>query len=165
MANHERVNIATCIGCGCDDLHACWDEEAGHPCSWIRLDRNAGLGVCSGCPDHATRWDEGDRAIAVPIALIKLEQGIGSEIKVRSETMNHDDVLENRAIPEPGTTPSQCCGDELVFAMRDRHHTFSLSVTTVLECLHVAEQEGAIPALSDDWWIAVDRRYKIPHLD
>jgi len=63
----EEHNIATCIGCGCDDYHACYDETEDQPCSWIRLDRSAGLGVCSVCPDDVTRWDVGDRSIAVPV--------------------------------------------------------------------------------------------------
>lgn len=28
------MNIATCIGCGCDDHHAC-----GEGCYWLRVDR------------------------------------------------------------------------------------------------------------------------------
>jgi hypothetical protein len=59
--------VATCIGCGCDDLHACWDDETNGPCSWVRVDRRAGLGVCSVCPGHVERWDRGDRKIAVPV--------------------------------------------------------------------------------------------------
>ncbi len=59
--------VSVCIGCGCDDNRACFDEATGQPCSWIRLDRDAGLGVCSACPDHAERWDQGDREIAVPL--------------------------------------------------------------------------------------------------
>jgi hypothetical protein len=39
------VNAAICIGCGCDDDHAC---ELG--CAWLNVDRSAGLGVCSSCP-------------------------------------------------------------------------------------------------------------------
>lgn len=61
------MEISTCIGCGCDDNHACFDEIAGQPCSWIRVDRGAGLGVCSACPDHVERWDKGDQEIAVPV--------------------------------------------------------------------------------------------------
>jgi hypothetical protein len=76
--------IAVCIGCGCDDLHACLIalplEEgiersllglpvkstramtfADRGCSWLRLDRGAGLGVCSACPGSVERWDAGDR--------------------------------------------------------------------------------------------------------
>ena len=60
--------IATCIGCGCDDYHACGNEDTGRPCSWLRLDRGAGLGVCSECINDIDRWDAGDREIAVPDA-------------------------------------------------------------------------------------------------
>lgn len=59
--------LATCIGCGCDDLHACYDEAAGQPCSWLKVDYGAGLGVCSACPEHLARWQAGDRSIAVPV--------------------------------------------------------------------------------------------------
>lgn len=65
----DEYEVATCIGCGCDDNHACWDEAAGNPCGWIRLDRSVGLGVCSCCLDHVARWDSGDREIAVPVEL------------------------------------------------------------------------------------------------
>ncbi len=61
------IGVSTCIGCGCDDYHACWDEEAEQPCSWIRLDLDAGLGVCSTCLEHADRWDAGDTTLAVPL--------------------------------------------------------------------------------------------------
>lgn len=48
--------LAVCIGCGCDDNHAC---PGG--CSWLRVDRDAGLGVCSNCSEAAASWDAGDR--------------------------------------------------------------------------------------------------------
>jgi hypothetical protein len=50
------MNLATCIGCGCDDSHACYGG-----CYWLRLDREEGLGVCSECPEHLEAWDLGDR--------------------------------------------------------------------------------------------------------
>lgn len=56
--------IATCIGCGCDDRHAC---PGG--CWWLRVDYREGLGVCSECSDHVEAWDLGDRTLhAVPAA-------------------------------------------------------------------------------------------------
>ena len=64
---YDEQKIAQCIGCGCDDNHACYDEIADNPCHWVRLDRSAGLGVCSACPDDVPRWDAGDRTIAVPV--------------------------------------------------------------------------------------------------
>lgn len=60
------VRLCRCIACGCDDLHACWDERSQQPCSWLRLSLAQRLGVCSACPEHLPRWDAGDRAIAVP---------------------------------------------------------------------------------------------------
>lgn len=44
--------VATCIGCGCDDNHAC---PLG--CSWLRVDRKTKLGVCSECPAEVREWD------------------------------------------------------------------------------------------------------------
>jgi hypothetical protein len=51
-----RSDVAVCIGCGCDDNHAC---EFG--CYWLRLDREDRKGVCSECVDHCEAWDRGDR--------------------------------------------------------------------------------------------------------
>lgn len=56
-------NTAQCIGCGCTDNHACIDLEAGQPCHWIRVDYDAGLGVCSVCVTLASNWDAGDRTL------------------------------------------------------------------------------------------------------
>jgi hypothetical protein len=53
----EVVKLATCIGCGCNDLHAC---PSG--CSWLRLDREAGVGVCSECEGMVEKWDNGVRS-------------------------------------------------------------------------------------------------------
>lgn len=79
--------------------------------------------------------------------------------------MNHDEILENRANLQSDPVQEadgQCCGNHLIFALRDRHHDFSLGIDTVLQCLRFAEQQGAIPELPADWWIAVRGRY---HLD
>lgn len=48
--------IASCIGCHCNDLQAC---HGG--CHWLRVDYEAGFGVCSKCPELEARWDAGDR--------------------------------------------------------------------------------------------------------
>lgn len=48
--------IATCIGCGCDDFHACVDVLS-EPCHWLRVDRKTGTGVCSSCPQKVAEWD------------------------------------------------------------------------------------------------------------
>lgn len=48
QAPASQPPLATCIGCGCDDLHACADLF-GDPCYWLTVDRAAGTGVCSQC--------------------------------------------------------------------------------------------------------------------
>ncbi len=48
--------VATCIGCGCHDLKACVVNRK--PCSWIRLDRDQEVGVCSCCPASVSLFDE-----------------------------------------------------------------------------------------------------------
>ncbi len=40
---------ATCVGCGCTDDHACLDKNS-KPCSWLKVNRETGMGVCSCCP-------------------------------------------------------------------------------------------------------------------
>jgi hypothetical protein len=62
-----RAARTHCIGCGCHDLGACWDEAADQTCHWLVLDRHAGLGVCSSCPEDLARWQQGDREAAVPV--------------------------------------------------------------------------------------------------
>ncbi|MDR6503868.1 hypothetical protein J2785_007061 [Burkholderia ambifaria] len=38
------LNRAICVGCGCDDFNACWDDGHDSPCFWLRVDYPAGLG-------------------------------------------------------------------------------------------------------------------------
>ena len=61
------MKLATCIGCACDDDHACVTqrEDGEWGCRhWVRLDRDVGLGVCSICPgSDVSRWDAGERQI------------------------------------------------------------------------------------------------------
>lgn len=40
--------VCICIGCGCDDLHACSHED-GTPCAWVKRHPATGLGICSRC--------------------------------------------------------------------------------------------------------------------
>jgi hypothetical protein len=58
------MTIALCIGCGCADDFACWDDSTDAPCHWAVVDRHAGLGVCSCCSDHLPRWQAGDHTLA-----------------------------------------------------------------------------------------------------
>lgn len=70
-------------------------------------------------------------------------------------------VLENRAdLLQPQGEEVFCpsCGEELIFGMKDKHHDFSIGLTTVLECLAVAEIQGYVPKFPDEWWVSVYRR-------
>lgn len=56
-----KYKKANCIGCGCNDFHACETEDG--PCSWLEVDYAAGLGVCSNCEEHLERWNKGHRTL------------------------------------------------------------------------------------------------------
>ena len=43
-------DTATCIGCGCDDDHACMQG-----CGWLRVNRHIGRGVCVATEHRARR--------------------------------------------------------------------------------------------------------------
>ena len=76
--------------------------------------------------------------------------------------MDHKDILDNRAAPASANAQDSSANEEeMVFALQDRHHKFSMGLSTVLQCLRMAEQEGGVPALPSDWWIQVARRYSI----
>lgn len=58
--------MSACIGCECTDEEAC---EGG--CSWLRLDQENGLGICSQCPEFVDGWDGiGDQATPAPSILL-----------------------------------------------------------------------------------------------
>jgi len=61
--------ISVCVGCGCDDLHACLDTANGCGCHWLRVDREVGAGVCSCCPQYVKSWDGKDRSDLVATAI------------------------------------------------------------------------------------------------
>lgn len=81
--------------------------------------------------------------------------------KMKKHPMNDELILNNRANHTGMVKQNDCveCNEELLFAMRDRHHTFSLGLRTVLQCLRLAEEEGNIPSLPPDWWNSVANRH------
>lgn len=48
-AENTHLKEATCVGCGCTDGHACLGKNS-KPCSWLKVNRETGMGVCSCCP-------------------------------------------------------------------------------------------------------------------
>lgn len=53
-----------CIGCGCDEQHACAMDHVGFyaGCWWLRFEAETRVGICSACDDLVSRWDDGERA-------------------------------------------------------------------------------------------------------
>lgn len=74
-----------------------------------------------------------------------------------------DEIYLNRALPDGGrfqnVTSCENCLEELVFAMKDRHHEFSIGLRTILHCLAIADKEGYTPKLPADWWERVRSYY------
>ncbi|GHV09419.1 hypothetical protein FACS1894217_13700 [Clostridia bacterium] len=71
-------------------------------------------------------------------------------------------ALKTRATVTGSPVENNCdrCSEPLIFAMRDKEHEFSLGLLTVLDCLKLAEKEGAIPELSSDWWFSVEEHFQ-----
>lgn len=57
---------AVCIGCGCDTMHACVDQD-GNACYWLKVDYEIGLGVCSECPQYLDSPLDPDKNIIITI--------------------------------------------------------------------------------------------------
>lgn len=47
----DVLNPATCAGCGCTDVQACLGG-----CSWLFVDRELKVGLCSNCGDQVDRY-------------------------------------------------------------------------------------------------------------
>lgn len=78
--------------------------------------------------------------------------------------MNGEEIYINRGRvtsenPAQDCTEYECCTEELVFAMKDKYHEFSVGLTTILHCLAIAEAEGYVPKIDTDWWIMVKNRH------
>lgn len=73
------MTSACCIGCGCDETHACVSDQHQGPCWWMRFRHGSATGVCSYCADLRPHWDSGghrllpklisERFIRQPMAL------------------------------------------------------------------------------------------------
>ena len=91
--------------------------------------------------------------------------------------LDHEAIIANRARLDPegrhavcpdgeascgtGSGTGRRCDGVLLFAMRDRHHAFTLDLETVLACLAMAEAEGEVPRLPASWWQLVRNRYNL----
>lgn len=51
------------------------------------------------------------------------------------------------------------CNEEFLFYLKDNVHEFSIGLIDILECLLFAEEQGAIPPISPEWWLQIERRH------
>lgn len=72
-------------------------------------------------------------------------------------------IFQNRAVLQNETPVSenQCekCYEPLMFALASKKSDFSIGLYTILECLRLAEKQGAVPGLAYDWWYTVMSQY------
>jgi len=76
---------------------------------------------------------------------------------------NEKEIFTNRAnfslindkIVAEDTTADEMEEEELVFALKQGNHAFSLGLTTVLTCVAIAEKEGYVPKIPEDWWLSI----------
>ena len=71
------------------------------------------------------------------------------------------DMFDNRACLEAGQREVFChhCDELLVFGMKYREHEFSIGLSSILECMVIAEHMGYLPSFPDGWWVSLVRRY------
>lgn len=51
------------------------------------------------------------------------------------------------------------CGETHIFKLKDNEKEFMIGLQDILKCLRFAEEEGAVPPLSSDWWIDLQNQY------
>lgn len=71
-------------------------------------------------------------------------------------------MIENKAKIKDNVivdhTDCEFCLEEYYFKMEDNYHEFALGLTDVIFCLAIAEKEGVIPPISEDWWSCIGNR-------
>jgi hypothetical protein len=112
------VILNCCIGCGCDEVHAC--EHGGTGCWWLRSNAEDHAGVCSRCEDLIEHWERGGHALLPQLVLERFHRQVmflyGDEASAKAWIQ----------APHPelyGRSPSQlieACRLEPVYALLDR---------------------------------------------
>jgi len=56
----------------------------------------------------------------------------------------------------------EICDEPIIFALATKNgENFSVGLTTILECLKIAEKEYHIPPIDSKFWLAVKNDYKL----
>ncbi len=89
--------------------------------------------------------------------------GLSTDAEVTSPQTNTD-IYKNRANLNKDSnsfqdlTDFECCSEDLAFALKDNYHEFSIGLSTIMHCVAIAEYEGYLPKLPDEWWTKVGNR-------
>ena len=55
--------------------------------------------------------------------------------------------------------PCDKCENPILFELGNGKDSYAVSIDAILACLKIAEDQGAVPELENDWWIRVINRY------
>mgnify|MGYP000054382008 CR=1 FL=1 len=57
------------------------------------------------------------------------------------------------------------CGESMVFNFKQGNTIFHIPLSKILECLLIAEAEGQVPEIDENWWNELEELYpNIEHL-
>lgn len=57
------------------------------------------------------------------------------------------------------------CGESMVFNFKQGNTIFHIPLSKILECLLIAETEGQVPEIDENWWNQLEELYpNIEHL-
>lgn len=78
------------------------------------------------------------------------------------ENIENKEIFFNRAeaVDAEKMYCENCC-EKAVFLLKDKDHEFSMGLTTVLQCLEFAIENGVLPKLPNSWVGAVERAYNL----
>ena len=51
------------------------------------------------------------------------------------------------------------CDGNMVFNFKNGNHIFHLPLSKILECLLIAEAEGQVPEIDENWWNILEELY------
>jgi hypothetical protein len=81
-----KTILCVCIGCGCDDEHAC-EDLLGDPCGWLKQSGTGKRGVCTQCPSYVKAWEAGERKLSARAKATIVERQLQERLsrpKIRS---------------------------------------------------------------------------------
>lgn len=76
------------------------------------------------------------------------------------DTNNHHEMNDRKAVLEEAEDMvCNHCDERVIFHLRDCEHEFTMGLSTVLQCLMFAIEQGDLPKLPLSWCTDVDLAY------